>query len=83
MPDCQNTVNSISESLVIVYGKRTDLTVRSGFVFRNDRWRSKTNACRRANRSEAMMTERLAQQGKPDKGANYETGKDPGRLCPV
>ena len=54
-----------------------------GFVFRNDRWRSKTNACRRANRSEAMMTERLAQQGKSAKGANYETGKDPGRLCPV
>ena len=28
-----------------------------------------------------MMTERLAQQGKLAKGANYETGKDHGRLC--
>lgn len=30
-----------------------------------------------------MMTERLAQQGKLAKGENYETGKEPGRLCPV
>ena len=29
MFDCQDTINSISVSLVIVYGKRADLTVRS------------------------------------------------------